>query len=335
MPFNPLEAYNNGLEGARRDPRAEELLVDSVMRSGGDPDGNRNAYNWGLVGASKDKLSLLFPYVEQCYPGAQPGSAQLWGDCTAAAAVRVALASLCCEVILGRPDEETGVMEEAPEVVPEAVKHAVLSQESVFAWRGFDDDGWSCDAAAHTIMDKGFLLRQNYPSLGIDLTKYTEQTIKLGGARRPSGAVLAEQQKHRVRTVTVLKDIEEAGDYIASGFAVAFCSSSLKFSSSRNEDGLSERVPGAWAHSQGMYGFDARAMTVRKYGEPLVLVGNQWNQWNSGPRKILGTDIEIPHGFYWARSSLFNKTKAKMIAYSSIQGWQRKRMRDFGATGHI
>lgn len=335
MPFDPLEAYNNGLEGARRDPRAEEMLVDLVMRSGGDPDGSRNAYNWGLVGAAKDKLSLLFPYVEQCYPGAFPGSAQLWGDCTAAAAVRVALASLCCEVVLGRPDEETGMLEEAPDVVPDAVKHSVLSQESVFAWRGFDDDGWSCDAAAQTIMERGFMLRQNYPALGIDLTKYTPQTIKLGGARRPNDAFLAEQRKHRVRTVTVLKSAAEAMDYIASGFAVAFCSGSLKFSNVRNEDGFSDRVPGAWAHSQGMYAADCRPETIKKYGEPLVLVGNQWNQWNSGPRTILGTDIEIPHGFYWTRSSLFDRTRAKMIAYSSIQGWQRKKLPDLGATGHI
>ena len=330
--FNPLDAYNNGLQGARKDPRAEERLADLVMRTGGDPDGGRVAYNWGLVGAGKDKLSLLFPYVEQCYPGAFPGPAQLWGDCTAAAGVRGALSSLCVEAVLGKADEETGLIEEAPEVSEVARKNAVIAQESVFSFRGFADDGWSCAAAAQTIMEKGFLLRQNYPSLGLDLTRYTEQTIRIGGARSPGAAFEAECKKHRVRTVTVVEDVAAIGDYIASGFAVVFCHS-VKWSATRNEDGYSPVVPGEWLHSQSIQGWDARPVTVQKYGEPLALVLNQWAKWNTGPRKIAGTDIEIPDGAYWTKSSVFRR--AKCIAYSSILGWPRKMLPDFGATGHI
>lgn len=330
--FNPQEAYDNGLQGARKDPRAEEMLIDLVMRSGGDADGSRVAYNWGLVGAGKDKLSLLFPYVDQCYPGAFPGPAQLWGDCTAAAAIRGALSSLCVEAVLGRPDEETGMIEEAPEVSEVARKNTVLSQESVFAFRGFSDDGWSCDAAAQTIMEKGFLLRQNYPSLGVDLTKYTNQTIQIGGGKKPSAAFEAECKKHRVRTVTVIDDHMAIGDYIASGFAVVFCAA-YKWSNVRNEDGYSPVVPGKWLHSQSIQGWDARPITIKKYGEPLALVLNQWNQWNTGPRRIMGTDLDIPEGAYWTKSSLFRSTKN--IAYSSILGWQRKKLPDYGFAGHI
>jgi hypothetical protein len=330
--FNPLDAYNNGLQGARVDPRADEMLIDLVMRTGGDPDGGRVAYNWGLEGAGKDKLSLLFPYVEQCYPGAFPGPAQLWGDCTAAAAVRGALSSLCVEVVLGKPDEETGLTEEAPEVSEVARKNCPISQESVFSYRGFADDGWSCAAAAQTIMEKGFLLRQNYPDLGIDLTKYTEQTIRIGGAKKPSAAFEAESKKHRVRTVTVIDDIAAIGDYIASGFAVVFCHS-VKWSSTRNEDGYSPVVPGEWLHSQSIQGWDSRPATIKKYGEPLALVLNQWAKWNTGPRRVPGTDIDIPEGSYWTKSSVFKR--AKCIAYSSILGWPRKKLPDYGFAGHI
>ena len=330
--FNPLDAYNNGLQGARKDPRAEERLADLVMRTGGDPDGGRVAYNWGLVGAGKDKLSLLFPYVEQCYPGAFPGPAQLTGDCVAACASRVALGSLCCEVILGKPDEETGLIEEAPEVSEEARKNVPIAQESLWMWRGYDDDGWVCDAAAQVAMEQGFLLRQNYPSLGFDFTRYTNQSIKVGGSRRPGAAVAAECKKHRVRTVTVIDDYMAVGDYIASGFAVANCSG-MGFSNQRNEDGIAEQR-GSWSHSQGLYGWDSRPITVQKYGEPLVLWGNQWAKWNTGPRRILGTDIDIPEGFFWTKASLLRRC-GRLIAYSSILGWPRKMLPDFGATGHI
>ena len=47
--FNPLDAYNNGLQGARVDPRADEMLVDLVMRTGGDADGGRVAYGRAQV----------------------------------------------------------------------------------------------------------------------------------------------------------------------------------------------------------------------------------------------------------------------------------------------
>lgn len=330
--FNPLDAYNNGLQGARVDPRADEMLVDLVMRTGGDADGGRVAYNWGLEGAAKDKLSLLFPYVEQCYPGAFPGPAQLWGDCTAAAAIRAALSSLCVEAVLGKPDEETGHAEEAPEVSEVARKNAVIAQESVFAYRGFSDDGWSCAAAAQTIMEKGFLLRQNYPDLGIDLTKYTESTIRIGGAKHPGPAFEAASKKHRVRTVTVINDVSAIGDYIASGFAVVFCHS-LKWSSTRNEDGYSPVVPGEWLHSQSIQGWDARPATIKKYGEPLALVLNQWAKWNTGPRRIPGTDIDIPEGSFWTKSSAFKR--ARCIAYSSILGWPRKKLPNYGFAGNI
>lgn len=329
--FNPLDAYNRGLHGARIDPRSDEMLVDLVMRSGGDADGDRVAYNWGLEGAAKDKLSLLYPYVEQCYPGAFPGPTQLTGDCVAAAAARVLLASMCCEVVLGKPDEENGLIEEAPEVSEVARKNFPIAQESLWMWRGYDEDGWVCSAAAQVAMEKGFLVRRDYPSLGFDLTKYSQQSLKIGGSKKLGSATLAECKQHRARTVTVVNDYMSVGDFIASGFAVANCSA-MGFSSTRNEDGVSDQR-GVWHHAQGIYGWDARPITIKKYGEPLALWGNQWAIWNTGPRRILGTDLDIPEGFFWNKAS--NLRKARCIAYSSILGWPRKKLPDYGFAGNI
>ena len=45
------------------------------------------------------------------------------------------------------------------------------------------------------------------------------------------------------------------------------------------------------------------------------------------------TNIDIPEGFFWNKAS--NLRRAKCIAYSSILGWPRKMLPDFGLAGHI
>lgn len=331
--FNPLDAYNRGLVGARHDPRAEEMLIDSIMRGGGDADGGRVAFEWGLVGAGKGKLSLLYPYVEQIYPGCWPGPAQLTGDCVAKCAANVILGTLCVEAALGKPDEVTGVVEEAPALPPVAVENIPIASESLWMWRGYDQDGWSCHEAARVAVDIGFLARGKYPFA--DFTEYSKSSIKFGGSRRPSDEVKAECAKRRVRTATILNDWEQARDYIACGFAVMTCSN-LGFSAQRDEHGVvlpSGRSDRSWAHAQGLFACDDRPEIVKKYGEALFLWLNQWGIWNTGPRTIYGTSIVIPEGSYWVKASELRRTK--MIAFSSIHGWPRAKLQDFGATGNI
>lgn len=329
--FTPFDAYSGGLVGARRDPRADEEFVDSILRHGGNPDGGAVAHEWEFANAGAGKLTLLFHVADEVFPNCLPGPAQLTGDCVAHACSRALLASLAQEIKAGKPDEVTGVVEGAPEMPELGIRQSVIAPESLWAWRGYDSDGWSCSAAAKVACEQGFLVRKPYPDLGIDLTQYTERTIRLGGSKAPGKKWLAESSKYIARTATVLKGREQVRAFLAAGYGVMNCSG-MGFEKTRNEDGFSRQV-GSWAHAQSYWGYDDRPETVTKYGQALVLWCNSWNRWNTGPRTIRGTNIEIPHGCFWTLASTIDR--ASNIALSSVAGWPRRKHTTFGATGEI
>jgi hypothetical protein len=284
--FNPQTAYSSGFVGCRHDQAADERLSDHITRFGGDPNGGNVAYEWGLENVGAGKLTALFATVESVFPGCLPGPSQLWGDCVSWGCSRALLGSLAAEIYDSRVDEVTGRIEGVPEMPAEGIKNSVIAAESLFAWRGSASDGWICSEAAQVACERGFLIRKPYPELKIDLTNYTKQTIKLGGAVPPGGDWLAESKQHIARTATFLKGREQVRDFLASGYACFNCSG-LGFESVRNEDGVS-RQRGSWSHSQAFLGYDDRPETIKKYGQALVHWQNSWSSFNEGPRSWRG-----------------------------------------------
>lgn len=329
--FNPLEAYSGGLVGATIDPRADEVFADSILRSGGHPDGGVIAHQWEFAEHGKGKLTLLHPAMFEVFPDCLPGAAQVTGDCVSRAASNTILGSMALEIYDGRPDEVTGLVEGPPELSPVGVMQGVVATESLWAWRGYDGDGWNGGAAAKVATERGFLLRKPYPDLGIDLTRYTRDTVRIGGRRVPGEKWLAESKNYRPRTATYLKGREQVRDFLAQGYAV-MNTSGMGFSSTRNEDGFSQQR-GSWAHAQTFLGYDDREWAHKKYGQALVLWQNSWGVWNSGPRRVHGTSIDIPLGSYWALSSTIDRCQC--IALSSVAGWPRRKHTTFGATGNL
>jgi len=252
-------------------------------------------------------------------------------NCVSWGCSRALLGSLSAEIYDNKPDEVTGKLEGAPELPPEGIRESVIAAESLFSWRGFNGDGWVCSEAAKVACEKGFLIRKPYPELKIDLTRYTEKTIKLGGATPPGDAWLRESKQYVARTATFLRGRSQVRDFLASGYCVFNCSS-LGFENTRNEDGVSRQV-GRWAHSQAWAGYDDRPETHKKYGQALVLWVNSWNRWNSGPRKVLGTDLLIPEGCFWALADTIDKCQC--IALSSVSGWPRRKHTTYGAAGNV
>ena len=330
--FNPAAQYAAGLVGCMADPRSDEVFADYLIRKGGDPDGGRVSRYWEIMGAGAGKLSALWLVIDQVYPGAWPGPAQLVGDCVSKGCANALMLSLCAEVVEGRPDEVTGDIESAPEVSDIAVANIPIASESIYAWRGSNGHGWVCSEAAKVACEKGFLIRKPYPELGFDLTKYTTSTLKLGGAKAPDNKWLEESKKHIARTATFLKGREQARAFIGAGYGIFTCSS-LGFSDRRNEDGVSKQNT-VWNHSQALAGYDDRPETHEKYGQALVLWINSWGaKWVSGSRKVLNSTLEIPHGSYWALADTIDR--ASCIALSSVAGWPRRKLPDFGSKGKI
>lgn len=331
--FDPLDAYTRGLQGARRDPRADEVFADYVMRYGGDPNGSNVAYDWGLEHAGEGQLTLLFPIVERVFPGCFPGAAQRTGDCVAAAASRALATTIACEIASGAPDEVTGKIEGAPEMPKEGVEQWPIAQESLWWHRGYSSDGWVCSEAAKVACEYGFLVRKPYPELKIDLTEYSDRTHRMFGATPPGEQINAESKKHVARTATFLKGREQVRSFLASGFGVFNCSS-MGFEKTRSADWGVSRQIGVWQHAQHWLGYDDRPETHKKWGQALVLWNNQWSKWNSGNRRIYGTDIDIPEGSYWALADTIDRC-GSIIALSSVAGWPRRQLQTYGAEGNV
>lgn len=330
--WNPKDEYENGYVGCRFDPRAHELFVDSIMRCGGDPDGGRNAKTWGLEGAGAGRLTMTWLHVESVFPGCWPGPAQVVGDCVSKGVSNALLTSMACEIVSGLPDEETGRVEVAPQLSAAGIKNIPIASESLYWWRSTaPSDGWFCAEAAQIATTKGFLVRREYPDLGIDLTRYTKETVRKF-SRRPPDKIADEQQAHRARTATVLKQKTEVRDYLACGYGVFFCAG-LSWSDVRDEWGFSPETKKGWGHSQCAIGYDERPETVRKYGQPLVAILNSWARWNSGPRRVYGTNYDLPEGAYWSLSSCLDRCSC--IALSSVVGWPRHKLPSYGADTHI
>jgi hypothetical protein len=331
MPFDPLKEYSAGLRGAFSDPRSDEEFEDSILRAGGNPDGGEVAHQWEFAGRGEGKLTMLFPEAMTVFPDYLPGPAQLTGDCVARACAACIACTTAIEIITGEPDPQTGKVEGPPDLPRQGITQGVIAPESLWAWRGYDSDGWICSKAAQVACEKGFLLRKPYPELGFDLTKYTNKTLRLGGSRAPGSEWLAESKKHVVRTATNVRGREEVRDFIAQGYCIFNCSS-LGFSRTRDENGFS-RQSGTWQHAQHFLAYDERPEIVRIYGQPLVLWQNSWSRWNSGPRRVRGTNVDIPEGAFWALASTIDRCRC--IALSDVAGWPPRKLKSYGASGNI
>lgn len=315
------EAYEHGLRGTYADPAASERLTLMCLSQGQAPDGGSTCRRYGLVGSGIGKLSAPFAIIEKLFPGSLPASPQGVGSCVAHSTRNAALGTLACEIAAGKPDERTGIVEAIPYVSEAGRLDGVLSTEAIYWYRGHSRaDGWNCDHAAEVICQQsGLWLRQDYSSIGIDLTTYSAKNEVKWGRPLPPDNVSEIGRSHLMRTATRARTFEEVRDLIANGYCISSCGGE-SFSATRDSNGVSRRTAAGWAHAMAYLAVDDREEIKRAYGGPLVLVQNSWGKrWGSGGRAVLGTNIEIPHGSFWARWADLKNRYA--VAFSGVNGW--------------
>lgn len=335
-----IRLYRAGHAGARHSRQAHEALNGLIAERGGNPDGEAVIYGNRFAGAGAGKLSLLLPAVEQVYGySALTHPGQKTGDCVSMAARDVILFLMCLEILSGRPDEETGLIEGTPEVPEVALRHGVLANEPFYRFRGHSSQGMNCDQALRFAMEVGGALARGVyqdpnddggAGEGVDLSEYNVQW-ELPGRRGVPEWIKRIARRNRLRDATRAKTHEQARDFVAQGRPIFICSS-LGFSSNRDDNGYSRRS-GSWPHSWHVVGYDDRPETKRKYGFPLALAGHRWGQWNRGGRRILGTQIDIPHGYWWLDARLLDR--CWMTAVRMFSGWEISLLPDLGATGVV
>lgn len=315
--------YNQGFAGAWKDPVATTEFENLIVGSGGNLDGAQIAQDNGLAGAGEGKLVIPFVFVQQLLPGCWPGAAQQRGDCVAHDTKNAAMLTMCCDIVSGQPDAESGMVEGLPEIDPDGIPQGALAPEPIYWYRGYNGDGWSCEAAATVAIQKSALWpRRDYPELGINLTKYSGSLAGKYGRSAPPAAITTVGQKHLIRTSTRVKTFADLRDYLANGYGISTCGGE-GWSNRRDENGVSRRS-GSWSHAMAIIGADDRQIVKDKYGDALVLVLNSWGKWNSGGRRILGTTIDIPEGSFWTTWS--SVSRRSMLAFSGANGWPAKKL---------
>lgn len=320
-----VDAYARGLIGAKDDPEAKERLKAESMF--GAMEDAAHANGWADSYAGK----IVAPWVPFCakYPKAWPGKAQQRGSCVVHSTRNAHLTLMSGDIVTGRIDEVTGKREDWPEIDPIGQENSVLQTATWYWFRGSNGDGWSCSTAVNVAKQQiGAALCKNYPELGVDLTLCNGRNEGLYGARRPPENWIKAFSVNKIRESSFISTFEALRDALGNAYGITTCGSE-GYSSTRDENGVSRRS-GSWAHAMAIIGADDRAEVKAKYGEPLVLVLNSWGVWNSGPRRVMGTNLEIPHGSFWARWS--DVRRREIIAVSGFAGWPKRNLPDYGGS---
>lgn len=337
------EAYDQGFVGAYYDGDAHDQRVAEAKATTGFTTIHDAATSYGWAGSAAGQLVVPYVYFMEQYPGAWPGPAQECGDCVSHSDSNAVKFTMTCDVVSGLPDPRTGKVEGFPDVSEEGIRNGVISTEWVYWFRGSNGDGWSCDSSASWRTKTGILLRQAYPELGIDLTRYSASLAHKYGGQRPPESMQVVGKDHLLWSTANCNTPDECRDALANGHGLHTCGGE-GYSNQRDENGVSRRQ-GSWSHAMSVIAWDDRPDTIKIYGSSLACVLNSWAKWNSGPRDIRDSarfvppakkdewirkgivnaatgNLMIPDGAFWTPwPGIQNR---QIIAFSGVQGWKPK-----------
>lgn len=320
-----IKLYEAGFAGCVYQPEERDEFRGRAKAAYGTFSGSDIAHANGWADSAAGQLVIPFVFILKYFPGCLPGAAQERGDCVSHNGKNAILLTAACDIASGKPDSETGKVEAPPDIPPAGLSEGAFSTEWLYWWRGYRGDGWSCDAVANVAVKHGILLRKPYPELGIDLTNYSGSLAGKYGGTSPPDPMHEEGTKHLVRGSVEVDGFEPLRDFLANGYGIGACGGE-GWSSTRDENGFSKRS-GRWSHAMAVIGADDRDIIKQKYGGPLILIQNSWGKFNSGPRRILGTTVDIPEGSFWAKWS--DCTNRYHVAHSSVNGWPSKNLPPF------
>ena len=198
--------------------------------------------------------------------------------------------------------------------------------EAIYGARGHGGQGMSCSRAATFVSQSGgVLVRKNYPGVA-DFSKYNGNMGAGWGSRGLPDKVIDAANDHQIKTVSLIKTVEEARDALANGYGIAVCSN-YGFSNRRDNKGIA-RKSGSWAHCMAWTACDDTGK------EPLFLVQNSWGKWNSGEHPEWGP---IPDGSFLIRASdaegMLRQNGA--YAFSNFNGFPPQKLPDYGFEDYL
>lgn len=269
QPRDLLKAYKDGFVGSWCDPEDTDKLLGELPH----PLFGVAASN--LYSSGEGKLALLYKSVQKFDPTFGAHERQTTGDCVSHSTRNAVDVTRSHEIIGGQSEEFV----------------ARSATEAIYGSRGHGGQGMSCSVAARFVhQNGGILLRKDYGF--VDLSTYDSRVgIRWGSRGGVPAEVKTEGQKHQVKTISMIKTVEEARDAMANGYALSVCSN-YGFSSKRNSNGIARRS-GSWNHAMSWTAMDD---SREIHDETLFLIQNSWGVFNGGPKRH-----DQPDGSFWIR----------------------------------
>ncbi len=294
-PRDLLQAYTDGFVGSWCDPEDTDKLLGQL------PHPLFGVAASDLYSSGEGKVALLYKSVQKFDPTFGAHERQTTGDCVSHSTRNAVDVTRSHEIIDGQSEsfETRG------------------ATEAIYGSRGHGGQGMSCSVAARFVhQNGGILLRKDYGF--VDFSEYKSSIGSRWGRSGVPKEVKAEGKKHQVKTISMVKSVDEARDAIANGYALSVCSN-YGFSSKRNEHGIARRS-GSWNHAMCWCAMDD---SREKYDETLFLIQNSWGKFNGGPKMH-----EQPDGSFWVRekdaAGMLNQNGA--WAFSDVDGFPPRKV---------
>ena len=305
--LSPSDLYNNyrkGFSGCLWEEHVYEQLLENSKYSYF-KDGARKIKNSG-----KGKLST--PYKSVLKFDKNPyNERQTTGDCVSHGTRNACDVSRAVEIDVHR-DREAWLARGAT--------------EAIYGARGHGGQGMSCARAATFVSETGgILVRKNYEGVA-DFSKYNGNMGARWGSRGLPDNVIDVANDHQIKTVSLVKTVEEARDALANGYGLAVCSS-YGFSNKRDKNGFA-KVSGSWAHCMAWIACDDTG------SEPAFLVQNSWGKWNDGGHPEWG---KIPDGSFLihadAAAGMLKQNGS--YAFSQFDGFPVQKLPSYGFEDYL
>ena len=198
--------------------------------------------------------------------------------------------------------------------------------EAIYGARGWSGQGMSCARAAEFVSQiGGILVRQDYKGV-VDLSKYNGNIGAGWGGRGLPDKVLDLSNDHQIKTVSLVKTVDEARDALANGYGLAVCSN-YGFSNKRDKRGFAAQS-GEWGHCMAWIACDDTG------DETAFLVQNSWGKWNDGGHPEWG---QIPDGSFLIHASTAEGMLKQNGAYafSNFDGFPLQKLPSYGFEDYL
>lgn len=303
-PQELYQAYRQGFTGSISEPHIfEELLATSKYAYF--KDGSKNIKNTG-----KGKLSTPFKSVLKFDKSAYT-ERQTTGDCVSHSTRNACDLTRAIEIDV-KGDKESWIARGAT--------------EAIYGARGHGGQGMSCSRAATFVSQSGgIIVRKNYSGIA-DFSKYNGSMGANWGARGLPDKVIDLANDYQIRTVSLIKTVEEARDALANGYGISVCSN-YGFTNRRDNQGFAKKS-GSWAHAMAWIACDDTS------GEPAFLVQNSWGKWNDGGHPAWGP---IPDGSFLIHADIAEGMlkQSGAYAFSDFNGFPPQKLPDYGFVDYL